>query len=105
MSVETDIDMTTDKLTFTEVNEVNAAFLTFEERRVKLIELLYGQHAHLRRWIPTKWLNEDSLIAAQSLVDTHVAKFELSPGDSIECIRPRRWFVPRLMSIQRLATQ
>lgn len=112
MSIGIGIEVTTDKLTFAEVNEVNATFRTFEERRLKLIELLYGKNVRWspttrgrNRWIPTRWLNDESLIAAQSLVDTHVAKFERSPDRSGECIRPRNWLLPRPISIEKLAAQ
>lgn len=88
---------------FEDVEAVNKTFRTFEERRRKLLELMYGKDAKDKCSVPTKWLDEDSLVAAQSLVDSHVAKFVLNKdGKSGELIRPRNWVFRRPGSIERL---
>lgn len=103
MSIQQDDSVRNRPLSFEEVNKVNDEFRTFEERRRKLLELLYGKDADQRRGVPTKWLDNDSLIAAQSLVDSRVAKFDWSADRRDECIRARNWYLRRPISIEKLA--
>ena len=93
---------------FASVKEANTGFRTFEERRLILLRLLYGEAAKQRNCIPTKWLDRDSLIAAQSLVDSGVAKYDHSADG--EVIRTRNWIRRHIpfgmsLSLSKLASQ
>lgn len=73
-----------------DILSVNDEFMTFDDRRRRLFDLLYGNKPKSdRQSILMKWLDRDSRVAAQSLVDSHLAKYHFDK-DNGEQLIPRR---------------